>query len=109
MEQTASFTDTQIPPDGHAEPQRLVHGHARKQQPTTSEPRSTTVIRAHSFSPKALFQTASRLADYRDLLYTLSIHRLSVRYKQSLLGPAWALLQPLSLMLIYTVIFSRIA
>lgn len=34
------------------------------------------------------------------------MHRLKIRYKQSVLGWAWALLQPLSLMLIYTVIFS---
>ena len=36
----------------------------------------------------------------------LSLHRLSVRYKQSVLGWAWALVQPLALMLIYTIIFS---
>ncbi|MGH9940785.1 MAG: ABC transporter permease, partial [Pyrinomonadaceae bacterium] len=46
---------------------------------------------------------------YRDLLYTLSVHRVKVRYKQSLLGVAWALLQPLSLMLIYTLVFSVMA
>jgi lipopolysaccharide transport system permease protein len=49
------------------------------------------------------------LARYRDLLYTLSLHRIKVRYKQSLLGLAWALLQPLALMLIYTLVFSLIA
>jgi homopolymeric O-antigen transport system permease protein len=37
---------------------------------------------------------------------TLTIHRIKVRYKQSVLGLGWALLQPLSLMLVYTVIFS---
>ena len=42
-------------------------------------------------------------------LYTLTVHRIKVRYKQSVLGLAWAILQPLSLMLIYTVIFSVIA
>jgi lipopolysaccharide transport system permease protein len=42
------------------------------------------------------------------LLLTLTLHRLKVRYKQSVLGPSWALLQPIALMLIYTVIFSRI-
>lgn len=46
---------------------------------------------------------------YRDLFYTLTVHRIKVRYKQSVLGLAWAILQPLSLMLIYTVIFSMIA
>jgi len=46
------------------------------------------------------------LVKYRDLILTLSIHRLKIRYHQSMLGWAWAVLQPLSLMLIYTIIFS---
>ena len=71
--------------------------------------RPTTVIRAPSFSLPALGRSVTRLIHYRDLLFTLSVHRVSVRYKQSVLGPAWALLQPLSLMLIYTAIFSRMA
>ena len=49
------------------------------------------------------------LARYTDLLYTLTLHRINVRYKQSMLGFAWAILQPFSLMLVYTVIFSKIA
>jgi lipopolysaccharide transport system permease protein len=44
---------------------------------------------------------------FRDLLYTMTLHRLSVRYKQSVLGYFWALLHPVLLMLIYTIIFSR--
>jgi lipopolysaccharide transport system permease protein len=36
----------------------------------------------------------------------MSRHRIIVRYKQSVLGLAWALIQPLSLMAIYTIIFS---
>jgi len=73
------------------------------------DPRATTTIRAPSFSILALGRAALRLVHYRDLLLTLSVHRLKVRYKQSVLGPSWALLQPTLLMLIYTVIFSRIA
>jgi lipopolysaccharide transport system permease protein len=42
-------------------------------------------------------------------MYFLSWRDIKVRYKQSVLGLAWAILQPLSLMLIYTVIFSVIA
>ena len=72
-------------------------------------PRRVTTIGAPSFSPLGLLNDVSRLAQYRDLLYTLSVHRIKVRYKQSVLGIAWAILQPLSLMLIYTVIFSLIA
>ena len=71
--------------------------------------RRVTVIRAPSFSLRTHGVALKRLVHYRDLLYTLSLHRFKVRYRQSMLGVAWAVLQPLSLMLIYTVIFSRIA
>jgi lipopolysaccharide transport system permease protein len=56
-----------------------------------------------------LLSAIPELIQYRDLIFTLCIHRLKVRYNQSLLGWAWAILQPLSLMLIYTVIFSVVA
>lgn len=68
--------------------------------------RRVKIIRPASFSLFSLAHDLGYLWDYRDLLLTLSIHRISVRYKQSMLGLAWAVLQPLSLMLIYTVIFS---
>jgi lipopolysaccharide transport system permease protein len=51
----------------------------------------------------------ARLAEYRDLLYTLSAHRISVRYKQTSLGLAWAVLQPLLMMVIFTAVFSVLA
>jgi lipopolysaccharide transport system permease protein len=51
----------------------------------------------------------ARLAEYRDLLYTLSAHRISVRYKQTSLGLAWAVLQPLMMMVIFTAVFSVLA
>jgi len=72
-------------------------------------PRQQKVIRRISFSPLRLFADLTELIQYRDLIVTLSVHRLRVRYKQSLLGVSWALLQPLSLMVIYTLIFSRVA
>jgi lipopolysaccharide transport system permease protein len=75
----------------------------------TTDDRPVMVIRPPSFSLAILWQSAARLVHYRDLLYTLSAHRLQVRYKQSVLGPAWAILQPLALLLIYTVIFGRLA
>jgi homopolymeric O-antigen transport system permease protein len=43
---------------------------------------------------------------YRDLLWTLSLRDVKVRYKQTAMGVAWAVLQPLSTMLIFTVLFS---
>lgn len=49
-----------------------------------------------------------RLSEYGDLLRTLSIHRINVRYRQTLLGVAWAVLQPLLMMTIFTVVFSKL-
>jgi len=71
--------------------------------------RPIRIIRPVSFSPLDLLRELRELWQYRDLFYTLTVHRIKVRYKQSVLGLAWAILQPLSLMLIYTVIFSVIA
>jgi lipopolysaccharide transport system permease protein len=63
-------------------------------------------IRPASFGLWRLGSSLRELISYRDMMFTLSVHRLNVRYKQSVLGWAWALVQPLALMLIYTVIFS---
>lgn len=71
--------------------------------------RRVTVIRPPAFSLSGFIGGLVKLEHYRDLLYTLSVHRIKVRYKQSLLGIFWAILQPLALMLIYTVTFSLIA
>ena len=67
------------------------------------------MIRPPAFTPLAIFSHLRRVWEYRDLLYTLTAHRIKVRYKQSALGMTWAVLQPVALMLIYTVIFSFIA
>lgn len=73
------------------------------------EQRQIKIIRAPTLSLSSLPGQVKQLVYYRDLLYTLSLHRIKVRYKQSMLGIAWAVLQPVSLMLIYTVVFSLIA
>lgn len=71
--------------------------------------RPVKVIRPPSFSPAILLSGLSELVWYRDLLYTLTLHRIRVRYKQSALGLGWALIQPLAMMLVYTIIFSIFA
>src|SRR5438309_1260323 len=45
----------------------------------------------------------------RELLYFLTWRDIKVRYKQTLLGAAWALLQPAFMMLIFTFVFGRLA
>lgn len=71
--------------------------------------RRISIIRPPAFSLRNLRGDLLKLAQYRDLLYTLSVHRIKVRYKQSVLGIFWAILQPLSMMLIFTFIFKLIA
>lgn len=71
--------------------------------------RRVKVMRAPSLSLVGILKDVRLLADYQDLLYTLTVHRIQVRYKQSVLGIFWAVLQPLSLMLIYTMVFSLFA
>jgi lipopolysaccharide transport system permease protein len=46
---------------------------------------------------------------YRELLYFLTWRDLKVRYKQTVLGVAWAIIQPLFTMLIFTLFFGRLA
>ena len=43
---------------------------------------------------------------YRDLLYFLTWRDILVRYKQAVLGVAWAILQPLLTMIVFTVVFN---
>jgi lipopolysaccharide transport system permease protein len=45
----------------------------------------------------------------RELLYYLVLRDVKVRYKQTVLGVAWAVLQPLFTMLVFSVIFGRFA
>lgn len=69
---------------------------------------SVRVIRPATFSLSTVVLGLRTLLHYSDLLYTLSMFRLNVRYKQSALGWAWAALQPLALMGIYTFIFAHV-
>lgn len=46
---------------------------------------------------------------YRELLYFLTWRDVKVRYKQTVLGAAWAIIQPLFAMIIFTLFFGRLA
>src|SRR5579864_5704082 len=46
---------------------------------------------------------------YRELLYFLVWRDLKVRYKQTLVGVAWVVLQPLMSMGVFTIFFGRLA
>lgn len=46
---------------------------------------------------------------YRELFAILAWRDVSVRYKQTVIGVAWALVQPFLTMLVFTIVFSRVA
>lgn len=47
--------------------------------------------------------------EYRELLYFLIWRDIKVRYKQTALGAAWAILQPFMTMVVFTIFFGRLA
>jgi lipopolysaccharide transport system permease protein len=59
---------------------------------------------ARSWAPLNLRE----LFDFRELLFFLVWRDIKVRYKQTALGFAWALLQPLFMMAVFTLIFGRL-
>jgi lipopolysaccharide transport system permease protein len=67
------------------------------------------VIRTPAFSIHLVPAGLPTLIGYRDLLYTLTLFRITIRDKQSILGRLWTVFQPLALMTVYTLIFTRVA
>jgi lipopolysaccharide transport system permease protein len=49
------------------------------------------------------------LWDYRELLYFLTLRDVKVRYKQTALGAAWAIIQPVFMMAVFSLFFGRLA
>jgi lipopolysaccharide transport system permease protein len=49
------------------------------------------------------------LWDYRELLFFLALRDVKVRYKQTVFGIAWALIQPFFTMLVFSLFFGRLA
>jgi len=47
--------------------------------------------------------------EYRELFYFLAWRDVKIRYKQTVLGVLWVIIQPLFTMMIFTVVFGKIA
>ena len=69
-------------------------------------PIPTTIIRP---SKGLISLKLGELWDYRELLYFLTWRDIKIRYKQTVLGAAWAILQPLLTMVVFTIFFGRLA
>jgi len=55
-----------------------------------------------------VLENLRELYDYRELLWMWTLRSIKARYKQSLLGLAWAIFQPLSLTIAYVLVFSHV-
>ncbi len=82
-------TDTEVQPsaENHAPP--LLHVHIKRSQ-------GWAALNLHE------------LWEYRELLYLLTWRDIRVRYKQTVLGGAWAVVQPLLMMVVFSVFFGRL-
>lgn len=60
-------------------------------------------------TPPRLAAELAELWHHRELFYFLAWRDIKVRYKQTLLGIAWAFLQPLLTMVVFTLFFGRLA
>ncbi len=81
---------------------------------------SNTLIEQRSPSPSALDEILVEpgrgirnywgdLWRYRELFYLLAWRDLTVRYKQTVIGIAWTVIQPFLTMVVFTVVFNRLA
>ncbi len=68
--------------------------------------KQTTIIKPPS--GRTTYQLAE-LWEYRELAWMFLVRDIKVRYKQTVLGFAWAVIQPLTMMVIFSVIFGRLA
>ena len=74
----------------------------------TPEPPQIPTVRIRPASGWTALDLAS-VWEYRELAYYMVWRDIKVRYKQTLLGVGWALIQPLASMVVFTVVFGRLA
>ena len=56
-----------------------------------------------------MLETILNAYRHRELILSFAVRDIKARYKQTALGVAWSLLQPLSMMLVFTLVFSLFA
>jgi lipopolysaccharide transport system permease protein len=79
-------------------------GSLGRPQPLGESLPTITIQRTQGWSPIKL----KELFEFRELLYFLIWSDLKVRYKQTVLGAAWAIIQPLAVMVVFAVFFGLV-
>ncbi|HEY8460038.1 MAG TPA: hypothetical protein VIM99_06630, partial [Blastocatellia bacterium] len=86
-------------------------GHISIRDPRSAirDPRSEKPLASIRAGDKFAVIDLKSLWAYRDLLYFLTWRDVKVRYKQTALGVAWAVIQPLFTTIIFSIFFGRLA
>jgi lipopolysaccharide transport system permease protein len=71
--------------------------------------RGPTTIRLQATHGFARLISPEELWRYRDVAMQIAVRDVKVRYRQTLLGAAWAVLQPLGTMVVFTIFFGKVA
>ncbi len=85
---------------------------AARRASVTSEPHgSALAVPVKRILPPGRFWALNlkELADYSELLYFLVWREIKVRYKQTIIGAGWAVIQPVATMLVFTLFFGKLA
>ena len=92
-------------------------GRARSLKPTSTSVQDALASSTQPDIPRVVIESEESgvqlnlhdLWAYRELLYFLTLRDIKVRYKQTLMGAVWVVIQPLMTMLIFTLIFNKFA
>jgi len=107
--ETSKGTSRKLPQTTSARTVRHVNLDIREsaERPTPATPATPerhTLIKSEASGVQL---NLSELWPYRELLYFLTLRDIKVRYKQTLMGVAWVIIQPLTTVLIFTLVFNR--
>src|SRR5882672_1985337 len=88
------------------EREHALSGAVEPTRPAVSPPTQRTII-----EPASAWNwiNIGELWRHRELFYFLTWRDVKIRYKQTVLGAAWAILQPVMTMLVFTIFFGRLA
>lgn len=80
----------------------------QSKQPKVIDAQQPPVVRRQA-RPGWVAIDFAELWQYRELLVFLAVRDIKVRYKQTLLGAAWAILQPVMTMVVFSIFFGKLA
>lgn len=77
----------------------------------SDRPEESLFCRETIIKPRSGWRTLDlkELWAYRELLWVLTVRDIKVRYKQTVLGFAWAIIQPVMMMVVFSVFFGQLA